>query len=129
MSTFSSSIKEFINAAGLTAKIKSLEAELSLLKELQSLLGVKARGRKPGRPVGSTPKTAKAKKVSRRKRGKVKGTVLAFLQKHKAGKAMQIAKDTGLKVGSVNQVLFAFKKDGTVTQGKKRGSPFVLAHK
>jgi hypothetical protein len=29
----------------------------------------------------------------------------------------------------VNQVLFAFKKDGTVTQGKKHGSPFVLAKK
>jgi transcription initiation factor IIE alpha subunit len=55
--------------------------------------------------------------------------VLAFLQKHKEGKAIQIAKDTGLKVGSVNQVLFAFKKDGTVTQSKKRGSPFVLAKK
>jgi hypothetical protein len=129
MSKFSSSIKEFINVAGLSAKIRALEGELTLLKQLQSTLGVKTRGRKPGRPAGSGNESPKSKKGKRGKRGKVKGTVLAFLQKHKEGKAIQIAKDTGLKVGSVNQVLFAFKKDGTVTQGKKRGSPFVLAKK
>jgi hypothetical protein len=129
MSTFSSSIKEFINVSGLTAKIKALETELALLKQLQSSLGVKTRGRKPGRPAGSVNKAASTKKGKRGKRGKVKGTVLAFLQQNKEGKAIQIAKDTGLKVGSVNQVLFAFKKDGTVTQSKKRGSPFVLAKK
>jgi len=129
MSKFSDSIKEFINVAGLSTKIKALETELELLKQLQSSLGVKTRGRKPGRPAGSGRKLPKAKKVTRGKRGKVKGSVFAFLQKHKEGKAIQIAKDTGLKVGSVNQVLFAFKKDGTVTQSKKRGSPFVLTKK
>jgi DNA-binding IclR family transcriptional regulator len=67
--------------------------------------------------------------VKRGKRGKVKGTVLAFLQKHKEGKAIQIAKASGLKVGSVNQTLFGLKKSGHVVQDKKRGSPFVLAKK
>jgi hypothetical protein len=129
MSTFSDSVKEFINVAGLSSKIKALETELSLLKQLQSTLGVKTRGRKPNPPAGSGSKGPKTKKVKRGKRGKVKGTVLAFLEKHKEGKAIQIAKNTGLKVGSVNQVLFAFKKDGIVTQAKKHGSPFVLAKK
>jgi hypothetical protein len=48
MSKFSGSIKEFINVAGLSTKIKALETELALLKQLQSSLGVKTRGRKPG---------------------------------------------------------------------------------
>ena len=121
MAKLSSSIKEFINVAGLAARIKALEAELAVLKSLQSSLGVKTRGRKPGKAAKSTGK--------RGKRGKVKETVLAYLEKHKEGKSSQIANESGLKVGSINQVLFAFKKDGTVTQDKKRGSPFVLAKK
>ena len=42
---------------------------------------------------------------------------------------IEIARDIGLKVGSVSQMLFAFKKDRTVTLGKKCGLPFVLAKK
>jgi len=121
MATFSESIKEFINVAGLTAKIKALEAELSLLKQLQSTLGVKTRGRKPGK----TPMVAKTSG----KRGKVKAAVLAYLEKNREGKAIEIAKLSGLKVTSVHQTLFGLKKSGHVTQSKKRGSPFVLAKK
>jgi hypothetical protein len=127
MSTLSDSVKEFINVAGLAAKIKALETELSLLKTLQSSLGVTTTGRKPGRPAGTAGKASKAAPVKRGRRGKVKGTVLAFLEKNKEGKAGQISKASGLKIGSVNQVLFALKRAGTVTQDKKRGSPFVLA--
>ena len=38
MSTFAESIKEFINVTGLSAKIKALEAELALLKQLESMI-------------------------------------------------------------------------------------------
>lgn len=58
---------------------------------------------------------------------RLKGTVRAYLKKNKEGRAGEIAKFSGLKLGSINQVLFALKKAGTVTQDKKRGSPFVLA--
>jgi hypothetical protein len=83
MSTLSDSVKEFINVAGLAAKIKALETELSLLKTLQSSLGVTTTGRKPGRPAGTAGKASKAAPVKRGRRGKVKGTVLAFLEKAK----------------------------------------------
>jgi len=122
MSTLSDSVKEFINVAGLSAKIKALETELVLLKTLQSSLGVKKRGRKPGRPA----KAAKSPGAKRGRRGKVKKSVLAFLEKNGQGKAIEIAKAYGLKVTSVNQTLFGLKKSGAVTQDKKRGSPFVL---
>jgi hypothetical protein len=129
MSTLSHSFHEFINVAGLSTKIKALETELAFLKQLQSTLGVKTRGRKPGRPAGSSNKAPKAKKVKRGKRGKVKAAVLAFLHKNGEGKAIEIARLAGLKVTSVNQTLFGLKKSGHVVQNKKRGSPFVLAKK
>jgi hypothetical protein len=129
MPTFSDSIKEFINVAGLTARIKALEAELILLKQLQSSLGGKKRGRKPGLPADSKGKVPKAKTIKRGKHGKVKAAVLAYLEKNRQGKAIEIAKLSGLKVTSVNQTLFGLKKSGHVTQEKKRGSPFVLAKK
>ena len=122
MANISDSLKEFIIVAGLAAKIKGLEAELAVLKSIQSSLGVKTRGRKAGKASGKAS-------GKRGKPGEVKEAVLAYLQKHKEGKAIAIAKDTGLKVGSINQTLFAFKKDGIVTQDKQRGSPFVLAKK
>jgi hypothetical protein len=121
MPTFSDSVKDFINVAGLAAKIKALEAELVLLKQLQSSLRVKTRGRK----VGKAPKAPS----KRGKRGKVKKAVLAFLEKNGKGKAIEIAKLSGLKVTSVHQTLFGLKKSGRVIQSKKRGSPFVLAKK
>lgn len=127
MAKLSESVKEFINVAGLTAKIKALEAELSVLKALQSSLGVKTRGRKPGNQKAA--KAQKAKGSKRGPHGKVKETVIAYLEKHKEAKSSTIAKESGLKKGSINQVLFALKKDGTVTQDKKRGSPFVWAKK
>jgi hypothetical protein len=125
MATFSDSIKEFINVAGLSTKIKALEGELAILKQLQSSLGVKTRGRKPGK----SPKNAAKTPAKRGKRGKVKSTVLAYLEKNRQGKAIEIARLSGLKVTSVNQTLFGLKKSGHVTQDKKRGSPFVLAKK
>jgi hypothetical protein len=127
MATFSDSIKEFINTAGLAAKIKSLEAELAVLRQLQSSLGSKPRGRKPGAQAIDKATGPKAKGRKRKTRGKVKQTVLAFLAKNRQGKAIEIAKLSGLKVTSVHQSLFALKKSGHVTQSKKRGSPFVLA--
>jgi hypothetical protein len=129
MPTFSAALHEFINVSGLSAKIKTLETELVLLKSLQSSLGVKRRGRRPGRPAASKVKSPAVKTVKRGKRGKVKSAVLAFLAKNKEGKASQIAKASGLKIGSINQVLFALKKSKVVTQDKKHGSPFVLAKK
>jgi hypothetical protein len=124
MPTFSDSVKEFINIAGLAAKIKALETELVLLKQLQSSLGVKARSWKQGKMSKSTKAPNK-----RGKRGKIKAAVLAFLEKNGKGKALEIAKLSGLKVTSVHQTLFGLKKSGHVTQSKKRGSPFVLAKK
>jgi hypothetical protein len=125
MATFSDSVKEFINVAGLSAKIKALEVEIAALKALHSSFGGKTRGRKPGKVS-----TAAAKGPRRRgPRGKVKKTVLAYLEKNRQGKAIEIAKLSGLKVTSVNQTLFGLKKSGQVTQDKKRGSPFVLAKK
>ncbi|MCE0496339.1 MAG: hypothetical protein LV481_00115 [Methylacidiphilales bacterium] len=122
MSKLSDSVRKFINIAGLTAKIRSLEAELVLLKELQRTLGVKTRGRKAG-------KVAVKAKSKRSPRGKVKKAVLAYLQKNGNGKAIEIAKLSGLKVTSVHQTLFGLKKAGHVRQNKKRGSPFVLVKK
>jgi len=119
MAKLSESVKEFINVTGLAAKIKALEAELVVLKKLQASLGVKTRGRKPGKAAGKT-------KGKRGKRGKVKETVLAYLEKHREGKSIPIAKATGLKKTSIDQALLALKKTGTVTQDEKRGSPFVL---
>ena len=119
MAKFPDSIKEFINVAALRAYTKSLEAELSVLKALHDHLGLKTR-------EGKTRKTPKTRS---KKRGKVKEAVLAYLQKNREGKAIEIAKLSGLKVTSVNQTLFGLKKSGHVTQDKKRGSPFVLARK
>ena len=123
MAKLSDSVKEFINVAGLAAKIKALEAELIVLKTLQASLGVKVRGRKPGK--------AKGKKIVKAtgKRKPVKSTVLAYLEKNKQGKAIEIARLSGLKVTSVTQTLLSLKKAGHVTQDKKHGSPFVLAKK
>ena len=58
-----------------------------------------------------------------------KETVLAFLHKNQKGKAIEIAKLSGLKVTSVNQTLYGLKKADHVKQAKKRGSPFVLVKK
>ena len=126
MSKLTSSIHQFIDTVALTAYIKTLEAELSVLKEAHQLFGMKTGGRKPGRPAGSGKS---ARKARRGKHGEVKNSVLAFLEKNRAGKAIEIANLTGLKVTSVNQTLFGLKKSGHVTQDKKRGSPFVLAAK
>jgi hypothetical protein len=123
MATFPDSIEEFINVTSLKAYIKALDAELTLLKALHDHLGLNTRDPKPAKP-----KTAgKARK--RLPRGRVKEAVLAYLQKNSRGKAMEIAKLSGLKVTSVNQTLFGLKKSGHVIQDKKRGSPFVLAKK
>jgi len=118
MPTIPESLKEFINIAGISAKIKALEVELAALKAYRGTLGGKTKGRTPG----------KASK-KRAKRGNVKGSILAYLQKNNQGKAIEIAKLSGLKVTSVNQSLFAMKKQGVVSQDKKRGSPFVLVKK
>ncbi len=88
MPKITDSLREFINVAGLTAKIKSLEAELSILKNLQaSLVGGKARGRKPGFKVAKAQATkTKGKRTSRGKRGALGEDILKFLSpKGKAG--------------------------------------------
>jgi len=123
MATFPESLKEFINVAALKAYTKAVEAELVLLKQLHEHLGLNTGGSKPVKA-----KTA-SKAVKRAPRGKVKKAILAYLQKNGEGRAIEIAKLSGLKVTSVNQTLFGLKKSGHVTQAKKRGSPFVLAKK
>ncbi len=127
MALFPDSIREFINVEALKAYAKTLEAELSVVKALHEHLGLNTRGRKP-RKSKAVGKTA-GKTARRGPRGKVKKAVLAYLQKNREGKALEIAQLSGLKVTSVNQTLYGLKKSGHVTQGKKRGSPFVLAKK
>ena len=119
MSKFSHSVSEFINVAGLAAYIKTLEAELNVMKALHDHLDPRAI--KPGPKASSRPRC--------KKRAKVKETVLAYLAKNRQGKAQEIANLSGLKVTSVNQTLFGLKKAGHVKQDKKRGSPFVLVKK
>ena len=118
MAQFPDSLKEYINVASLRAYAKGLEAELEFLKALHDHLGIKMESGKRGKTTG------KARK--RRKRGTVKEAVLAYLEKNREGKAIEIANLSGLKVTSVNQTLFGLKKSGHVIQDKKRGSPFVL---
>jgi len=119
MSLFPKSLKDYINVAALRAYTKTVESEYEMLKELHDHLGLSmGGGRKPAR-----------KTIKRGPRGKVKAAVLAFLQKNRKGKAIEIAKLSGLKVTSVHQTLYGLKKSGHVTQAKKRGSPFVLAKK
>ena len=90
-----------------------------MLKALHDHLGISMGD--GGKTTGRTRK--------RKSRGKVKEAVLAFLHKNQKGKAIEIAKLSGLKVASVNQTLYGLKKAGHVKQDKKRGSPFVLAKK
>jgi hypothetical protein len=110
MSAFSSSIKEFINVTGLSAKIKALETELTLLKTLQSSLGVKTRGRKPGRPAGSSKaKPAKTKKSKRGRRGAIGKAIRAFLASKGKGGAhvKEIASATKNKPANVTAFFYA----------------------
>jgi hypothetical protein len=108
MPSFSSSIKEFINVTGLSAKIKALEAELALLKTLQSSLGGKKRGRKPGRPAGAS-KVKPVKRGKRAKRGSLGKAIKAFLAgKGKAGAHVKdIAAATKNKPANVTAFFYA----------------------
>ena len=119
MAPFPKSLKDYINVAALRAYTKTVEAEYFMLKELHDHLGITM--------GGSTKSPGKVGK--RKPRGKVKAAVLAFLHKNQKGKAIEIAKLSGLKVTSVHQTLHALKKSGHVKQDKKRGSPFVLVKK
>ena len=119
MAPFPKSLKDYINVAALRAYTKTVEAEYEMLKKLHDHLGIKLDG---GRKTGRKP-------TKRKSRGRVKEAVLAYLHKNRKGKAIEIAKLSGLKVTSVHQTLYALKKSGHVTQNKKRGSPFVLAKK
>jgi hypothetical protein len=119
MAPFPKSLKDYINVAALRAYTKTVEAEYEMLKALHGHLGLSMGG-----GIKSAGKAGK-----RKPRGKVKNAVLAYLEKNGRGKAIEIAKLSGLKVTSVNQTLFGLKKSGHVKQSKKRGSPFVLAKK
>jgi predicted transcriptional regulator len=123
MSKFPDSIKDFINVAALRTYTKTLEAELTVLKALHEHLGLTTGKQKRG-----TSKASR-KTIKRGPRGKVKEAVLAYLHKNQKGKAIEIAKLSGLKVASVHQSLLALKKSGHVSKSKKRGSPFILAKK
>jgi hypothetical protein len=118
MTPFPKSLKDYINVAALRAYTKTVEAEYEMLKALHDHLGLS---------MGGTKTAGKAGK--RKPRGKIKKAVLAFLHKNQKGKAIEIAKLSGLKVTSVHQTLYGLKKAGHVKQDKKRGSPFVLAKK
>ena len=119
MSPFPKTLKDYINVAALRAYTKTVEAEYEMLKALHDHLDLS---------MGNGTKTA-VKSRKRGPRGKIKKAVLAYLEKNGRGKAIEIAKLSGLKVTSVNQTLFGLKKSGHVKQDKKRGSPFVLAKK
>lgn len=119
MAPFPKTLKDYINVAALRAYTKTVEAEYEMLKALHDHLGLS---------MGGSTKAAR-KGAKRRPRGKIKKAVLAYLEKNRQGKAIEIAKLSGLKVTSVNQTLFALKKSGHVSQDKKRGSPFVLSKK
>jgi len=123
MSQFPKSLKDYINISALKAYTKTVEAEYEMLKALHEHLGLSIDGGKQGIPK-SVDKAAK-----RGPRGKVKEAVLSYLRKNRKGKAIEIAKLSGLKVTSVNQTLFNLKKSGHVKKSKKRGSPYVLAKK
>ena len=118
MDPFPKSLRDYINVTALRAYTKTVEAEYMMLKALHEHLGLSMSGGK------TAQKTAK-----RGPRGKVKAAVLAFLHKNQKGKAIEIAKLSGLKVTSVHQTLYGLKKAGHVKQAKKRGSPFVLVKK
>jgi len=119
MAPFPKSLKDYINVAALRAYTNTVEAEYKMLKALHDHLGL---------GMGDGVK-AVVKPRKRKTRGKIKKAVLAYLEKNGRGKAIEIAKLSGLKVTSVNQILFGLKKAGHVKQDKKRGSPFVLAKK
>jgi hypothetical protein len=91
--TISESAKEFINVAGLRAKIKTLEVELSLLKQLDASLG----GKKAGRPA-KVKKATSAKPTKRGKRGKLGESILKFLSTK--GAAGAHVKDIAIAVKS-----------------------------
>jgi len=119
MTPFPKTLKDYINVAALRAYTKTVEAEYEMLKALHDHLGLS---------MGGSTKTA-LKSSKRSPRGSIKNAVLAYLKKNRKGKAIEIAKLSGLKVTSVHQTLHALKKSGHVKQDKKRGSPFVLAKK
>lgn len=123
MAPFPKSLKDYINVAALRAYTETVEAEYEMLKALHNHLGLSMGSGKPetSKAVGKTAK--------RGPRGKVKEAVLDYLEKNRRGKAIEIAKLSGLKVTSVNQTLFHLKKSGHVKKSKKRGSPYVLAKK
>ena len=123
MKKFPASLKDYINVAALKAYTKTIEAEFIMLKALHEHLGLSS-GKARQRQSKSTKRTGK-----RGPRGKVKEVVLAYLHKNQKGKAIEIAKLSGLKVASVHQSLLGLKKSGHVRKSKKRGSPFVLARK
>jgi len=118
MAPFPKTLKHYINISALRAYTKTVQAEYEMLKALHDHLGLSMDGtRTAGKPR------------KRKSRGKIKKAVLAYLEKNGRGKAIEIAKLSGLKVTSVHQTLHALKKSGHVKQDKKRGSPFVLAKK
>jgi len=119
MAPFPKTLKDYINVSALLAYTKTVEAEYFMLKALHEHLGIS---------MGDEGKTTR-KTRKRGPRGKVKAIVLAYLEKNRQGKAIEIAKLSGLKVTSVNQTLFQLKKSGHLKKGKKRGSPYVLAKK
>ena len=118
MSPFPKTLKDYIDVAALRAYTKTVEAEYEMLKALHDHLGLSWGGAKTASRAGK-----------RKPRGGIKKAVLAYLEKNGRGKAIEIAKLSGLKVTSVNQTLFHLKKCGHVRKGKKRGSPYVLATK
>ncbi|HEY0256430.1 MAG TPA: hypothetical protein VGC39_03225 [Candidatus Methylacidiphilales bacterium] len=123
MASFPKSLKDYINIAALRAYTKTVEAEYEMLKALHEHLGLNMGSAKPGN------RRADGKIAKRGLHGGVKKAVLAYLRKNRQGKAIEIANLSGLKVTSVQQTLIGLKKAGHVKQGKKRGSPFVLAKK
>jgi|SRR5580658_5379919 hypothetical protein len=118
MPKLSNSIKEFINVAGLAAKIKALEAELTALKALQVSLGVKTPGRKPGTKV----------KGKRSARGTIGEFILKLLSKKgdEGAHVNEIAKALKNKPANITAWFYG---TGKKVKGIKKVKPNTFAYK
>ena len=118
MAKLSDSVREFINVAGLAAKIKVLEAELTVLKSLQASLGVKSGKRKP---------SVKTKR-KRGTNGAIGESILQFLSKKG---------ETGAHVKEIAEALKSkpanitawFYSTGKKIKGIKKVRPATFAYK
>jgi hypothetical protein len=124
MPILSDTVKEFINVAGLATKIKALEAELAVLKTLQSSLGAKTPGRKRGPKPGPKAK-AKGKRTTK---GAIGEFILKLLSKKgdEGAHVNEIAKALKNKPANITAWFYG---TGKKVKGIKRVKPNTFAYK